>query len=719
VASAAPALGPAEDIILPGLRQELRIERGAPLVTGAPSWTLFDPVRHMFYQLGKLEFRIFALWQAGSLNHIRAGLAADGVEEKDANLAIGRVLDFSFQNSLTVTPNGPAVEQFTAQRKLRQREWWKWLVDNYLFIRIPIVKPTAFLQRTMPLVAPLWSRTSLSIFVAIALLGFILVARQWDAFVASFLYFFTWQGLIAYGIALGGVKIIHELGHAYTATRFGVRVPTMGISVLIMMPVLYTDTTAAWRLTSRKQRMMIDCAGVGAELMVASVCTLLWSFVPDGAFRSGLFVLATTSWIASVLINISPFMRYDGYYVLSDALGVPNLQPRSFALARWWLREKLFDLGEAPPEYFPKRLETGLIVYAIVTWVYRLILFIGIALLVYHMFFKALGIILFAVEMVVFIGRPIMNEISAWWTRREAIGGSKRARLWAYVLGGLALLMILPLDRSVTAPAVLSPIGDAPLVSGDPAQIAKIHVRNGDQVAAGAPIATLAAPDLDRDAALHRVEIARLSVQMDRAMSDAQDMSNRAVLERQLKGAREALAGTESRRAKLVLRAPIAGVVVDVDTDIHPGRWLGGAEVVARIVTPGRYDVQAYAAQDDIWRLDNGASARFVPDDPAQASRAAKLVEAANSAAQNIDLPVLASTNGGPIAVASSDKDKLKPRQPVSRLRLVAVRDDGQVSTTPQSVPGRVIIDAAGQSLLSRAVKWVGSIVAREWSVTG
>ncbi len=713
MASAAPA----EDITLPGLRQELRIERGAPLVTGAPSWTLFDPVRHMFYQLGKLEFRIFALWQSGSLNHIRAGLAADGVAAKDADQAIGRVLDFSFQNSLTVTPNGPSVEQFTAQRKLRKREWWKWLVDNYLFIRIPIVKPTAFLQRTMPLVAPLWSRTSLMIFAAMALLGFVLVARQWDAFVASFLYFFNWQGLIAYAVALGGVKVIHELGHAYTATRFGVRVPTMGVSLLVMMPVLYTDTTAAWRLMSRKQRMMIDCAGVGAELMVASICTLLWSFVPDGSLRSGLFVLATTSWIASLAINLSPFMRYDGYYVLSDALGVPNLQPRSFALGRWWLRERLFDLGEAPPEYFPKRLEIGLIAYALVTWIYRLILFVGIAILVYHMFFKALGIILFVVEMVVFVGRPIFNELSAWWTRRDAIGGSKRGRIFGIALIAVAVLAVLPLDRSITAPAVLSPIGDSPLVSGDPAQIAKIHVGNGDVVAAGAAIITLVAPDLDREVALHRVEIARLSVQMDRAMSDAEDLSNRAVIERQLQGARESLAGVETRRAKLVLRAPVAGKVVDIGSDLHVGRWLGGAEIAARIVTPGRYDVQAYVAQGDVWRLETGAEARFVPDDASQGSRAAKLVEAATSAAQRIDLPVLASTNGGPIAVASDGENKLKPRSPVSRVRLIAERDDGGRAAV-QAVPGRVIIDAAGQSFLSRTIKWAGKIVAAEWSVT-
>ena len=151
---------------------------------------------------------------------------------------------------------------------------------------------------------------------------------------------------------------------------------------------------------------------------------------------------------------------------------------------------------------------------------------------------------------------------------------------------------------------------------------------------------------------------------------------------------------------------------------MHPGRWLGGAEVVARIVTPGRYDVQAYAAQGDIWRLENGASARFVPDDPAQASRAAKLIETASNAAQAIDLPILASVNGGPIAVATGGADKLKPRSPVSRLRLVAIRDDADVSAI-QAVPGRVIIDASGQSFLSCAIKWAGKILAQEWSVSG
>ncbi len=715
--ASAPALAP-EDIVLPALRQELRIERGAPLTTGAPSWTLFDPVRQAFYQLGKLEFRIFALWRDGSLNHVRAGLAADGLDEPTADRAIGRVLDFAFVNSLTLMPNGPSVAHFARQRALRTREWWKWLVDHYLFVRIPLVKPAAFLQRTLPYVAPLWSRASLTGFVALALLGFVLVARQWDAFAASFLYFFNWQGLISYGIALGLVKVIHELGHAYTATRFGVRVPTMGVSLLVMMPVLYTDTTAAWRLTSRKERMMIDCAGVGAELMVASIATLLWSFLPDGSLRSGLFVLSTTSWVTSLAINLSPFMRYDGYYILSDAIGVPNLQPRSFAIGRWQLREWLFDLGEAPPEPMPKRLEHGLVLYAFLVWFYRLILFVGIAVLVYHMFFKALGIILFCVEMVVFVARPIFNELSAWYVRRNAIMASRRARITGVALLIAFALIVLPIDRRVSAPAVLSPIGNAPLVAGDPAQIVRIFVHNGDVVEAGAPILELFAPDLDREAAAHKVEIARLSAQLDRAQSDALDMSNRAVIERQLSAERDGLAGTEASRTKLTLRAPMAGTIVDIGPDMHAGRWLGGSEVAARVVTPGRYDVEAYVDEADIWRLEAGASARFVPDDAGQASRVARVADIATSAAQRIEVPVLASVNGGPIAVASNAEDKMKPRDTVFHVRLIGARDAQPTTAAIEPVHGRIIIAAPGQSLLSRAMSFVGKVISREWSLT-
>jgi putative peptide zinc metalloprotease protein len=551
----------------------------------------------------------------------------------------------------------------------------------------------------------------------LALAGFYLVSRQWDAFLASFLYFFSWDGIIAYAFGLSAVKVIHELGHAYTATRFGCRVPTMGVSFLVMFPVLYTDTTGAWRLRSRKQRLAIDCAGVTAELMVATLATLAWVFVPDGGLRSTLFVLATSSWVMSLAVNLNPFMRFDGYYVLADWLGVSNLQPRSFALGRWKMRELLFDLGEDPPEAVPQRLQNGLIIYAWLSWAYRLILFIGIALLVYHMFFKLLGIILFVVEMGVFVLRPVWTEMKEWRARRDRIF-SGRGRWWPWIGGALLLLACLPLDRHVSAVAILAPMDAVPVVAGDPAQIERIAVRNGQWVKAGTVIAELSAPEITAYSSQRETRIRQLESQLARSPADALDLANRAVLERELTSEKAAEAGAERRRARLILRAPNAGLITDLPPDMHAGRWLGGAETVARIISPDRYDIQAYIEEGDIWRVGPKAMARFVPDDLSHPSRPARLVESASAALEIMDQPMLASTNGGPIAVNEDSGKRLKPRDALYRFRFVAAIEKRQSAAVIQPIPGKLVIDAEGTSIIGGLLRSIARIWRSESSLS-
>ena len=97
---------------------------------------------------------------------------------------------------------------------------------------------------------------------ALSTLGLYFASRRWDDFVSTFLHFFTFEGAILYGICLLFVKTAHEFGHAYMAARYGVRVGTMGIAFLVMMPVPYTDVTGAWKLRSRRQRFMISAAGI-------------------------------------------------------------------------------------------------------------------------------------------------------------------------------------------------------------------------------------------------------------------------------------------------------------------------------------------------------------------------------------------------------------------------------------------------------------------------
>lgn len=702
---------------LPGLRQELRIEPGAPQVNGAPCWTIFDPIRHSFFQIGRIEFLIFSRWADGNLAGATDDLARDGLTGPAAEAAVAKVVDFSVSNQLTTRPLGDSVTSFSSQKAAQKKEWWRWMVDNYLFFRIPLVRPSRFLERTIDRVAPLWTAKALWLFVALALLGLFLVARQWDAFIASFLYFFSLEGMLAYAVGLSFVKVIHELGHAYTATRYGCRVPSMGVSFLVMFPVLYTDTTGAWRLRSRRQRLAIDCAGVTAELMVATLSTLAWVVLSEGPVRSIMFVLATSSWIMSLAVNLNPFMRFDGYYVLADLLGVANLQPRSFALGRWRMRELLFAFGDPPPEVVPLRLRQGLVVYAWFTWVYRLVLFIGIALLVYHLFFKLLGIILFLVEMVVFVARPMWMEMREWYRRRDAILATSRGRRWLWILGGGFVLSCLPLDRHISAPAVLAPIHAAAIVAGDPAQIERVVVRNGQRVKAGDLIAELRAPDVEAFRGQRSVRMSQLEAQLSRAPSDARDLSNREVLERELATERAAAQGADRRRERLVLRAAVDGIVTDIMPDIHAGRWLGGAETVARIVSPGAYDVQAFIGEDDIWRLEDGATGRFVPDDPVRASRRAKLVEKGAAALQYLDQPILASTNGGPIAVNEEQGKGLKTRDAWYRARFLVPVETASGKSIIQPETGTIIVTTSGTSLLGSLIRRVMQTVRQESSL--
>jgi putative peptide zinc metalloprotease protein len=683
---------------LPPLRQELRVEPGAPLLSGAPGYILFDPLRHLFFQLGPREQRVLAHWRRGQAHLVHDALVAEGERPEQAEDAIVAFHDFAITHSLTREPPGEAAQAFAAHAAAAKRDWWRWLLDHYLFVRVPLVRPAAFLARTLPIARRIWSPAGIGLLALVALAGLFLVTRQWDAFTASFAGLLTPAGLLAYAIALMLVKACHELGHAYMATRFGARVPAMGISFLVMMPVFYTDTSAAWRLRSRRQRVLIDAAGVLAELSVGAVALFLWSFLPDGLPRTAAFVLATTSLATSLLVNASPFMRFDGYYLLSDAIGVPNLAPRAFALARWWLRELLFALDEPPPEPVAAPLRRALIGYAAVAIAYRAALYIGIALLVYHRFFKALGLILFAVEVYVFLARPLIAEARAWQARGSQIAGSRRARMLALIGVAAIVAAFLPLDRSVTLPAVLAPMSDQPMLAGEPARIVRVMVE-------------LASPEIALGEAQAHLRIAELESRIARGVSDTRDLTDQMVMRRDLLAERDRLAGLARRRAGLVLRAGSPGRVVDLPAWLAPGMWTDARKPLLRIVSPDRFDVRALAGEGEWWRLVEGSTGRFVPRDAAAGSWRVRIASIGSSATRMLDQPAMAATNGGLVETVGG-KDAVRLAKAAMPIHLVAERGEGQPLLQP--IVGTVTVTARGVSLMAGIARSIGRIVVRE-----
>ncbi|MEG0886260.1 MAG: peptidase M50, partial [Janthinobacterium sp.] len=242
-------------------------------------------------------------------------------------------------------------------------------------------------------------------------LGLILVARQWDTFVHSFMDMLSPSGLAGFALALIVSKTLHEMGHALVATRLGVRVAHMGVAMVVLWPMLYTDTSESWRLRNHKHRLAISIAGVCTELALAGLATLAWALLDDGILRQSMLYMATTGWILSLALNASPFMRFDGYFILSDVINFPNLHERAGAIAKAFMRRKLLGLNEPDSESFRPEVLWKLRLFAYITWLYRLTVFLGIAFAVYYFFFKALGIFLLAVELWWFVAKPVWTEL--------------------------------------------------------------------------------------------------------------------------------------------------------------------------------------------------------------------------------------------------------------------------------------------------------------------
>ena len=559
---------------LPPLREDIAIFPGPAALDGSPTWTLHDPARNRFYRLGWPEFEIISRWDAGTIAALIERLDNETtlqVEPEDVE-ALARFLS----NFDLLRVHGPHVTAALMQKAALQREsWWRWLLHNYLFMRIPLVRPDRFLTATLPYVTWFYTRQFALTIIAIGLVGVYLIARQWDVFVHTFVDLFTVAGAVSFGITLMCLKVVHELGHAYTAKRFGCRVPNMGVAILVLVPVLYTDVNEAWKLTSRRQRLAIGVAGVTAELCCAAVAACLWGFLPDGPARSAAFLVATTTWVTTVMLNLSPFMRYDGYYVLSDLLETPNLHARAFALARWWLREIFFGFGDPVPEDLPLRRRRLLIAFSFVTWAYRFLLFLAIAVIVYHFAFKALGIAMVLVEVGYFLARPIAGELMAWVKRRGDMRWRPRTVITACAVLALVALLVVPWRSGIEAPALLKSRQHVDAFVPDfGARITTVNVRDGEAVAKGTTLLQLASPDLDYQLASTRSKIETLQWQVNARGVDPTLLARSRVAVQEYQAALAQYRALLDQQARLQVSTPIAGKVVDVADGLEPGVWL-------------------------------------------------------------------------------------------------------------------------------------------------
>ena len=697
-------------MIIPYLRQDLEIFRGNSREDGSPAWLLYDAVRNKYFTLGLTAFRLIKNWRGGEdIQNFEKKINTQGIETTGDE--IKSFVGFLQQNNLIIQPQGQGVPYLMQQKNSLKKSWLMNLIHSYLFFKIPLFTPDEWLGRTYNKVKFLGSKKIRNIIYILGFIGLFLVIQQFENFSKTFLYFFSIKGLMLYFITLVFVKCLHELGHAYIAKHHGCRVSAIGIAFLVFFPFLYTDTTDAWRLRNHKERLLINFAGIFTELHLALIATFVWGVLPEGGLKSAAFFIATTSWISSIAINVSPFMRFDGYYVFSDWLKAENLQPRSFALAKWKTRETLFGFNHKPPEEINPSRRWTFIIYAWSTWVYRLFLFIGIALLVYYFAFKVLGIILFAIEIYWFIMLPIIKEIKQWWLMRSEMRINKQTFRTTAILIITLMVLFLPWKSSMKIPAVYISEKYSKIYSPYPAKIKSVFITKDQEVEAGQNLIELYSPELDKDINSIRRKILLTKTKINRMSGTSGNMDEYLTYNQRLIALQSELSGLTKTKEKLVIKAPNKGKVKDL-VSLSNEMWVSNLDQLLGIVHYGTGNVKAFIREEHIDRFQENTPAVFIPNDGDHKKIHLISSKLDLSSVNNLPYIALSSIHSGPIAIRNftSGEYQYRPETAhyVADFKLV------NKSSIKFELPGYVHVEGNRYSPFVKFFRNVFSVLIRE-----
>ncbi|MEO5345888.1 MAG: HlyD family efflux transporter periplasmic adaptor subunit [Magnetococcus sp. YQC-9] len=695
----------------PPLREEVHLFPGPTARDGSPTWTLRDPATNQFFRLGWREFEILCRWRRGGPARI-AELVSEETMIDTTPADVSELIRFLLGANLLRPQGEGGVARMQRHVEAGKRSWFQHILHAYLFFRIPLVDPERWLKKSLPWVEWLFSE---AFFLASALAGLIglhAISRQWEVAIATLAETDWMTEALFIALAMALTKAIHELGHAYAAIRAGCRVPTIGVAFLMMLPVLYTDTSEVWQLASRRKRLLVASAGILAELILTAWAALLWGVLPTGATKDALFFIATVSWISTLLMNASPFLRFDGYYLLSDWLDIENLHERAGRLGRWKLREWLWGLNAPFPDAALHDRRNFLILFAWVTWVYRFFLYLGIALTVYHLFFKLLGMLLMSVEIGWFLVRPIWEEFSIWRRPETRIRLNRRTLFTLGLFITLIAATLIPWKGTIQAPALLQRAGHTTLHAPSAARVVERRVEEGDTVESGQVLLRLESPDL-----LNQLEIARQKIDLARWKSDfrggtpnllKRSLINDRELEVELTRQRE----LQRQEKQLTLTAPFSGRIVRFDRMLAPGLWVAHGEPLLEVTQPNAWQVTAYVREIDLPRISTGSHGIFLSegiDWPALPGTITDIAPVGSSAIEEL---ALFSQHGGNVPVKRDPQGQWLPTTALYRL---VWRPESLPAPLPHTLRGTLFLEnQRAENLLTRFQRLALEVLIRE-----
>lgn len=506
-----------------------------------------------------------------------------------------------FANLLYFEVPADSAKLFERYKKRRRREIRSKLL-SIMFIRIPLLDPENFLKRFLPVIKVLLGHVGAILWIAVVGTALKVVLDRFDAVTEQAQGILAPDNLILLYAGLVVIKTLHEFGHAMACRRFGGEVHTMGVMLLVFTPLPYMDATSSWSFRSRWHRAFVGGAGMIVEIFVAGLATFLWAYTGPGTLHSLAYNMMFIASVSTLLFNANPLLRFDGYYILSDLLEVPNLHTRSLKHLKHIVERYLFGCEDSHSPTRSLKEASWLSIFGVLSGIYRVLVFTGIILFVADKFLLA-GLIMAAICVISWVVVPLFRLIKYLASSPRLA----RTRLRAVsVCGGiffavLFFLAVCPFPNRFRAPGVMEAVQYIRVVNDAPGYVDAVLAPSGTDVHAGVPLIALSDRELEFEIESTDAQLEETLALEQRAMST--QTADLAPIRKRMETIQAKLKDLMSQKASLIVRARESGVWAAPQSKEMVGAWIPRGSLIGEIVNQKAFRFSAVVSQEEAANL--------------------------------------------------------------------------------------------------------------------
>lgn len=493
----------------------------------------------------------------------------------------------------------PDMQELHERHVKQERMKLKQYIQNPLSLRFPLFDPDRLLNWMNHLSRHFFGPFGALLFLCAAAWATLTVGQNWAELSGDVTdHLFATENLFLIALVFPFAKIVHEFGHALAIKARGGEVHEMGVMLLVLMPIPYLDASSSLAFREKRDRMLVGSAGMLSELCLAALALLVWVSVEPGLVRALAYNVMLVAGVSTLVFNINPLLRFDGYYIFSDFLEIPNLGQRANAYFTYLVKHHLLRLKSALAGHDTQSERSWFVFYAIASFAYRITLTFSIALMVAQKYF-IFGILLAIWSLYNSLILPLAKQFQFLFSSRDLRG--QRAQALGTVGGILILAGVFVFQVPVPSWSRTEGVAFAPESSQVRAAtdgfITSVVAQPNQTVAPGQTL--LVMEDLELGARRNILQ-AQVNEQQARYTAAFDEPVQRNIIRDELQHLQARLQDSTKRMGELVVRSPAQGIFLISDAGDLPGRFVRRGELLGYVIDYSRITVQVVVAQDDI-----------------------------------------------------------------------------------------------------------------------